>query len=148
MTILVCLKCVSPYSLTNNTLLTAGDPNFSTIVTNSTFSCVLTCPSSTFKSLDSTCLSCPTGCLNCYYSDCSTCKSGFFLYKTSCVSTCPSGYITNSTSGICLQNPCLYTNSNRGCESCISPYLIQDGICVAFCADRYYREQAYCVKCD
>lgn len=75
-TLSVCRKCIEPYNLIKNTLLPTG----TTVITNTSYSCVLNCPINTFQADNYTCLSCPTNCSYCRYTQCSACNTGFYLF--------------------------------------------------------------------
>ena len=118
--------------------------NSSSPVFLSSFTCVSTCPNSTYEnSLNYTCSSCQSPCEYCISANsCSTCLPTFYLYNNNCNSICPSGYVgvgrvcqpcTNNCKtcfGLtsyclsCLPNTYLYNTTSPTCVStCLGLYI-------------------------
>lgn len=106
--------------------------------------CLSQCPNTHFPNA-SVCEPCTNNCLTCQSATtCTSCTSSHLLYSATCVSSCP-GTSPFNVSNACLNCSqalpfclgCLSTSASPSCESCSSPYLLFQGICVSSCPSGY-----------
>ena len=144
-----CLSCLNTY------LQSSDGPS----------SCLSTCPSGTYKSLDYKCLSCDASCGECQgnsSNDCLSCHSSYFLSLPTgpgvCVKECANGYYPNQSKYVCelCDSSCFQCNSSgiSNCTSCKPFTYLQNppypSSCLSTCPYGTYQDDItnLCQPCD
>ncbi len=126
--------CVFPCKTCSNSIscLTCADGTF---YHQSSGSCLLACPSSTFYDFTNyICQPCSSPCSTCSNSTyCLGCENSLYLYKGMCITNCPSKYYPDA-SGICNRcyGLCATCTSKYYCLTCLAGYEYS-GYCYSSC---------------
>lgn len=147
----ICLSCQQGYSLFNNGICVILVSNCITYVQNGLSTRCNQCANGFTLTSNYTCSYLPQNCLSVdNFGACVQCVAGYQLYSNCCViginycvsydmktflcNGCASGYYLFISNGvyICQALPpyCLTANSSGICQSCISNYIIYNGLCV------------------
>ncbi len=137
-----CTTCVSPCATCLN-----GAFSCSTCITNYLLlntTCVLSCPSSGYILVNSSCIACPSNCVSCSSSSsCNACDGAYYLSQGSCVTACPSTspIIVNSECTACGPECATCAESPSNCLTCTLFYFKYSYTCVQTCPLSYYSNE-------
>jgi hypothetical protein len=112
--------------------------------------CVGKCPDGS-EMVNGVCEPCvPTNCKTCdgTLKDCLNCKPGYKKMDDKCVELCPDGTVKLGQTCYPCPKDCKLCPELYKCEECVSPMVLDRGVCVPKCEEGYTRVDGVCRECE